>query len=338
MPNRVFVSEGGKMAKPSSGQMKEFWSQVEAGRITGPNFQEFLTNLDQQAPDEDSLTFKVSVDFSQPLETMIEAGKYGMVDEEVTSKNFPVEGEDPVDEEVVIVQLDRKATTKEVEAELDKRGLRPARIEELLALGAAHHDLQRQYPIVALGSRCVLRGGERVPVLYWKGGLRGLRLHRHRDEWRVDSRFAAVRKDEAPPAFQVTVDYSQPLETMIKTGKYDWVDEKATSKNFPVEGEGQVDVEVILVHFDRYVTTEEVEAEFEKRGLRPARIEELLALGAAHPDLQREYYIVSLGSRCVFGDSERVPVLDRRDGKRVLYLSDYRDRWNERCRRAAVRK
>ena len=184
------------MAKPSSGQLKEFWSQVEDGRINSANFQEFLTSPESRKQGEEAeLTFKVNVDYSQSLSVMIEAGKFDRVSEACTSKNFPVEGEGQVDVDVVIVHLDRHATTTgEVEAELDKRGLRPARIEELLALGTAYPDLQREYPIVALGSGCVLGVDGIVPVLFRDVDRRELSLDYYEDEWERHCRFAAVRK------------------------------------------------------------------------------------------------------------------------------------------------
>lgn len=75
-----------------------------------------------------------------------------------------------------------------------KAGFRPALIEDLLALGAEYPELQKQFPIVALGSVWQDPGGRRrVPYLRWDGGGRDLDLYWFGDDWDERWRFAAVR-------------------------------------------------------------------------------------------------------------------------------------------------
>lgn len=140
------------------------------------------------------------------------------------------------------------------------------------------------------------------------------------------------------PSFKVTVDYTLDLVAMIAAGKYDWTNNDITAKNFPIKGKGSVEIELLLVHLNRYATTKEVEAEMGKRGLRAATIAELLALGAAHPELQRGFLIVALGSRCVLDDDGSVPVLYGSDDGRALDLYHDDSEWDVRCRFLAVRK
>jgi len=99
-------------------------------------------------------------------------------------------------------------------------------------------------------------------------------------------------------SYKVMVDYSMSLEDMIAAGKYDFVNGYITTTNFPIDREetGKEDVEVILVCLGESLTTEQVKSEFYRRGLKPATIMELLALGASHPELQREFSILALGS------------------------------------------
>lgn len=80
-------------------------------------------------------------------------------------------------------------------SELDRRGLRPATIEELLAFGAAYPDKQREFSIIALGSVCIGQPIRRnyVPCLWLESagrclGLRGAEL----GGWYANYRFAAV--------------------------------------------------------------------------------------------------------------------------------------------------
>lgn len=158
-------------------------------------------------------------------------------------------------------------------------------------------------------------------------------------EW-VKAYPTKVRVDTDLPTFKVTVNYDLDLAAMIKVGKYDWVNESITDKNFPIKGrKGTAEVELVLVHLDRDATTGQVEAELETRGFRAATIQELLALGAAHPELQRDFPIVVLGSSCVLDDREYVPVLVEEDGKREHDLRDYLGyEWSDCYRFLAVRK
>src|SRR3989338_10193376 len=143
----------------------------------------------------------------------------------------------------------------------------------------------------------------------------------------------------AKNCYKVFVDYGQTLQQMIANGKYDYANSDITSGNFPMTGNGKQEVVVELVHFGRDMESDAVIKEFEARGLRAAMLPDLLAFGATHPEKQREFPIVALGS--VWQDrygSRRVPVLSGDGSGRLLYLfwSDYR--WNDNCRFAAVRK
>lgn len=109
--------------------------------------------------------------------------------------------------------------------------------------------------------------------------------------------------------FKVIVDYTKPLADMIVDGKYDDVNLDITAEHFPIDTRHQSsaddvaraseEIKIRLVHLGRDAKTAEVEAEFDKTGLRPVTLPELLALYAAYPDLQRKYQtepIVALGS------------------------------------------
>lgn len=137
----------------------------------------------------------------------------------------------------------------------------------------------------------------------------------------------------------VTVDYAMTLPQMIAAGKYDWVNSDITQKNFPIEPSGAVEVPLELVDFGRSVGSDEVLAEFDRRGLRAATLPELLALGAAYPDLQRQFPIVALGSVWQDRDGDRlVPVLGVDDDGRDLGLDWFEREWHDDYRFFAVRK
>ncbi len=160
------------------------------------------------------LGITLSVDYSRSLAKMVKAGNYDYVNNNIIEKNFPLHfrsqtevtavGGGPFrtpgrvhedNGEFVLVHLDRIATTDEVLQHLNKLGLEPAEIEELLAFGEKYPDIQREYPIVVLGSVWRSPDGYRFcPGLYGDSGRRVLRLRWIDYRWHEDYRFLARRK------------------------------------------------------------------------------------------------------------------------------------------------
>lgn len=141
-----------------------------------------------------------------------------------------------------------------------------------------------------------------------------------------------------PEKFTLEVDYDKSLEEMIAAGRYDWKNSDITADRFPVKGKGKKKAEVELVHFNRDISSEDAIAEMDKLGLRPATIEELLAFGAANPDIQRKFPIVALGSVAEVSGSRFVAYLRRVWSERSLSLGWFAFDWNPDCRFLAVRK
>ncbi|MBI5071951.1 hypothetical protein HZB93_03635 [Candidatus Falkowbacteria bacterium] len=97
--------------------------------------------------------------------------------------------------------------------------------------------------------------------------------------------------------FKVTVDYGLTLSEMIAAGRYDVVDSYITTEYFPVTGKGRVEREVVAVYLNREVKDGDVIAELALRGFRPAKIEDLLALSALHPDFREGFPTTVLGPK-----------------------------------------
>lgn len=147
-------------------------------------------------------------------------------------------------------------------------------------------------------------------------------------------------KDLPSTIFPLFVNYGMSIEDAVKLGRYDWAHDGITSKNFPTKRVGTANVVVELVHFNRSISTEDALREFDRMGYRPAELHEGLALGEAHPDLQREFSIVILGSvwQNHWNGSRVVPCLSRHGSKRSLSLGWIEYGWNESYRFAIVRK
>lgn len=136
-----------------------------------------------------------------PWSDRLAAGKFDWVHDAFTEVNFPMSVESEVEQELMLLHLNRYAETNEVEAEMKRLGLEPADDADLVTFGAANPELQRQFPIVALGSRardsssCVV-----VPVLVRCGSLRDLNLSYCGHGWRGGFRFLCRRKSAAKAA------------------------------------------------------------------------------------------------------------------------------------------
>ncbi|MBI2033909.1 MAG: hypothetical protein HYT13_02310 [Candidatus Liptonbacteria bacterium] len=138
--------------------------------------------------------------------------------------------------------------------------------------------------------------------------------------------------------YKLTVNYDFLVEEAVNAGKYDWSSGSITANNFSSTRKGEADVEVILVHFNHHIKSEEVLHELDKQGLRALELPELLAFGVNYPDVQREFPVVALGSVWQDFGERRVPCLDGLPSRRDLRLYWFDDRWRSLYRFAAVRK
>ncbi|MCR4280067.1 MAG: hypothetical protein NUV82_01420 [Candidatus Komeilibacteria bacterium] len=148
--------------------------------------------------------------------------------------------------------------------------------------------------------------------------------------------------ETAKEVFTLVVNYDQTLKKMIEAGKYDLVNRCITEENFPLSNElagKKTSVSAKLFHFDRSISSEDAISEMDRAGYRPATLAELLALGEAQPELQRQFPIIALGSvwRDAYGDRD-VPELSVDGYERRLFLDWFDRDWDARCRFFAVRK
>lgn len=80
------------------------------------------------------------------------------------------------------------------------------------------------------------------------------------------------------------------------------------------------DRDFLVEYFGREISSEDAIAEMVSQGYRPATPVEAIAFAKAHPELQRQFWIVALGSFAMNGDDRLVAVLDA--GAGGLYLGD----------------
>lgn len=132
------------------------------------------------------------VEYEMSVKDAVKLGRYDKTDSNITAENFPTNrtGADIV---MKLVHFNTVVSSKDVLSELYKMGYRPAELHELLTFGQMYPDVQRGFPVVALGS--VLRRWFRrrlVPCLFGDDSWRVLTLDWFSGDWHKRSQFAAV--------------------------------------------------------------------------------------------------------------------------------------------------
>jgi hypothetical protein len=138
------------------------------------------------------------------------------------------------------------------------------------------------------------------------------------------------------------VNYGMSHDEMVTAGNYDWKDSAITAARFPVKGEGEVEYEDTLFHFDRSISSadaiKEIENADKEHPWAPAKSENLLAYGAKNPEEQRKYPIIGLGSVARVGGDRYVLCLYGGGSERDLGLLWFDGDWRAGYRFLAVRK
>lgn len=186
-------------------QQHELLAKLEAAGLTGPLAQKVIESRGNalaetivgliRGPQPDYPSYAVTVNYGQAVEQLVRSGQYGWTNDAINGRNFPSREKGQAQIDILLVTFDRNISSEDAIKAMDAQGLRPATLKELLALGVAFPELQRENPIVALGSTWRHpRGRVSVPYLYGDVGGRGLDLFWFDGPWLPTCRFAAVSK------------------------------------------------------------------------------------------------------------------------------------------------
>jgi hypothetical protein len=113
---------------------------------------------------------------------------------------------------------------------------------------------------------------------------------------------------------------------------------------FPAEGKvKKIKKQVVIFHFNKEMSSNEIISEMEKDGYVPGTIRDLLSLSAAEPELQKKFPIIALAScrSLVTSDQYKylvVPRISVYGTKRDLDLVVYASAWSAENHFIAVRK
>ena len=153
--------------------------------------------------------------------------------------------------------------------------------------------------------------------------------------------FEGMQKESSSryETYTVTIGGYKSLEDAIEAGRYDEINPMIDSEYFPLSrNEQKKDIEITLIYRDKYERSQDLIDEMDKVGYRSATHEELLALGAQYPELQRGFPIIELGAVVCIGGDRHVIVLSYLDCERKLGLYWIDTKWPQSCRFAFVRK
>lgn len=140
--------------------------------------------------------------------------------------------------------------------------------------------------------------------------------------------------------YRITVGDGRSTEELVEAGGYGYAHSCVTSDNFPARPfAGARTREIVLLDFDREVTSEDAITAAIQRGLERPMYEDALYFGAHYPDLQRKRPVVFLHDPW-FGFFGRRDVLCLwcNAGRRELALEGFDDRWSRDHRFAFVRR
>lgn len=142
-------------------------------------------------------TYTVTIGGYKSLEEAINAGNYGYYSPDIISEHFSLSEGDEKNVEVALIHRDKLEQSQLLIDEFVTSGeYRNITTEETLALGAQYPELQRKFPIIALGTVAQIDGAWRVLVLHECSGERRLILDWSADTWIQDCHFAFVRKNK----------------------------------------------------------------------------------------------------------------------------------------------
>ena len=140
-------------------------------------------------------------------------------------------------------------------------------------------------------------------------------------------------------AYRITAGDGRSTEELVAAGDYGYAHSCVTSDNFPVRPTSPTVREIVLLAFDREVSSEDAIAEATRHDLARPEYEDALYFGAAYPDVQRDRPVVFLHEPWLgFFGRRDVVCLWTNAGRRELGLVGFDDPRARDDRLAFVRR
>ncbi len=146
--------------------------------------------------------FILIVDYNLPFAEMVALGHYDWVNDNITSKRFPIVGEGVVRYEAKLFQFGYAISFEDAQRRIQKEDVANpwafAKTEHGLAFGAQNPEEQRNGSILVLDSMSKFGEGRYVLSLHARGSKRGLGLSWCTRAWDGHHCFLVVRKVVTP--------------------------------------------------------------------------------------------------------------------------------------------
>ncbi len=146
--------------------------------------------------------FKIKVDGTKSFQELINKAKFDWVNSDVNEKNFPIKIKTNRKVIVKLFHFNRYVLSQNIIREIKKSGYRLAFIEELIAFAISYPNLQKSFPIVALGSEWKQNKNKVVvPEIYWHGPGHSLSICGRDGGWEGFWRFVAIKENNNSSKF-----------------------------------------------------------------------------------------------------------------------------------------
>ncbi len=186
--------------KITDSELQELITAMENKNLSISQVIELIEKSDAQSEKVIDASGEITliVDYTKTVEQAITDGNYDWQNSNITAENFPISLEmigKTMKVSAKLFNFNHDISSDNAVSEMDKVGYRPAALMELLAIGLLFPELQRQFPIVALGSIWrVVDGFRYMPCLDADDSERGLDLSWFVGGGGTHGRFLAVRK------------------------------------------------------------------------------------------------------------------------------------------------
>lgn len=167
--------------------LEEIRQRVAAGQVSAAQLQAFLRDPGRFS--DPGFDFTCQCD---SLAGLLSRGGFDRIHRDIRSENFPLTRAGAIQTSGVLVSIDQSLHTLDIEEIFRIKQLRPASMEELLSFGSVFPDIQRQVPIVGLGSVWTEFQEGLVVVLNGNAYYRGVDLGYYQGVWSKHFKFLGI--------------------------------------------------------------------------------------------------------------------------------------------------
>ncbi|MFA7049735.1 MAG: hypothetical protein WC164_01325 [Patescibacteria group bacterium] len=174
-----------RLAEEKNLSLKKIIEIIDFSQKTGPIFDSFAQ-------------FSLPINKEKSLSDLLRDGKYNLIGNRIDSMNLEKTKKKIVELKIFdLRQLKpRDSSSETICLTMKDQGFKASNFLELLHLGAIYPDLQRRFPIVALGSICIAAQGRiGVPYLTIRDYQRMISLNFFNYSWKPQYKFLGTKID-----------------------------------------------------------------------------------------------------------------------------------------------